>query len=123
DLHLGNIVLIDGIPVVFDALEFDDRIATGDVYYDLAFLLMDLIDRGLHRAANIVFNRYLAETRRIHDLDALAALPLFMSVRAAIRAKVKAARNRKKGRQPRLADKAREYAGLAQKVLQQVHQR
>ena len=48
DLHLGNIVLIDGVPVVFDALEFDDRIATGDVYYDLAFLLMDLIDRGLH---------------------------------------------------------------------------
>ena len=88
DLHLGNIVLIDGVPVVFDALEFDDRIATGDVYYDLAFLLMDLIERRLHATANIVFNRYLTETRRIHDLDALAALPLFMSVRAAIRAKV-----------------------------------
>ena len=43
-------------------------------------------------AANIVLNRYLAETRRDSDLDALAALPLFMSVRAAIRAKVTAAR-------------------------------
>ena len=31
DLHLGNIVLIDGKPVLFDAIEFDDRIATGDV--------------------------------------------------------------------------------------------
>ncbi|MGB9397592.1 MAG: phosphotransferase, partial [Pseudolabrys sp.] len=51
DLHLGNIVLIEGKPVVFDAIEFDDRIATGDVYYDLAFLLMDLIQRGLHTAA------------------------------------------------------------------------
>ncbi len=97
DLHLGNIVLIDGKPVLFDAIEFDDRIATGDVFYDLAFLLMDLIERGLHRAANIVLNRYLTDTQRIHDLDALAALPLFMSVRAAIRAKVTAARRRQGG--------------------------
>ena len=44
------------------------------------------------RAANIVLNRYLAETRRDENLDALAALPLFMSLRAAIRAKVTAAR-------------------------------
>ena len=97
DLHLGNIVLIDGKPVLFDAIEFDDRIATVDVFYDLAFLLMDLIERGLHRAANIVFNRYLTDTQRVHDLDALAALPLFMSVRAAIRAKVTAARRRHNG--------------------------
>ncbi len=39
-----------------------------------------------------VLNRYLMETRRADDLDALATLPLFMSVRAAIRAKVTAAR-------------------------------
>ena len=94
DLHLGNVVLIEDKPVLFDAIEFDDRIATGDVLYDLAFLLMDLIERGLKPAANIVFNRYLIETRRVHDLDALAALPLFMSVRAAIRAKVTAARRK-----------------------------
>ena len=55
DLHLGNIVLLDGAPVLFDAIEFDPKIATGDVLYDLAFLLMDLIERGLrprgqHRA-------------------------------------------------------------------------
>ena len=92
DLHLGNIALIDGRPVPFDAIEFDPMIATGDVFYDLAFLLMDLIERGLKDAANIVLNRYLTETRRDTDLDALAALPLFMSVRAAIRAKVTAAR-------------------------------
>jgi len=117
DLHLGNIVLIDGKPMLFDAIEFDDRIATGDVLYDLAFLLMDLIERGLHHAANIVFNRYLAETRRIHDLDALAALPLFMSVRAAIRAKVTAARLRQEGSQAELTQSARDYAALARKLL------
>ena len=92
DLHLGNIVLLEGQPTLFDAIEFDPRIATGDVLYDLAFLLMDLIERGLGAAANIVFNRYLTETRRDDDLDALAALPLFLSLRAAIRAKVTAAR-------------------------------
>jgi uncharacterized protein len=92
DLHLGNIALIHGRPVPFDAIEFDPLIAAGDVLYDLAFLLMDLTERGLREAASVVLNRYLAETRRVGDLDALAALPLFMSLRGAIRAKVTAAR-------------------------------
>ena len=117
DLHLGNIVLIDGKPMLFDAIEFDDRIATGDVFYDLAFLLMDLIERGLHRAANVVLNRYLTDTQRVHDLDALGALPLFMSVRAAIRAKVTAARRRQSGAEPELKHSARDYAALAQRLL------
>ncbi|MET0634362.1 MAG: AAA family ATPase [Xanthobacteraceae bacterium] len=92
DLHLGNIVLLEGRPVLFDAIEFSPLIASGDVLYDLAFLLMDLTERGLGAAANIVLNRYLVETRRPEDLDALAALPFFLSMRAAIRAKVTAAR-------------------------------
>jgi uncharacterized protein len=41
DLHLGNIALIGGRPVRFDALEFDPIVAWGDMLYDLAFLLMD----------------------------------------------------------------------------------
>jgi hypothetical protein len=117
DLHLGNVVLIDDKPVLFDAIEFDDRMATGDVFYDLAFLLMDLAERGLQPAANIVFNRYLIETQRIHDLDALAALPLFMSVRAAIRAKVTAARRKHSEGREKLSQSARSYAGLAHALL------
>jgi len=92
DLHLGNVALIDGHPVLFDAIEFDPLIAAGDLLYDLAFLLMDLVERSLAAAANVVLNRYLIETRRISDLDALAALPFFMSSRAAIRANVTASR-------------------------------
>ena len=92
DLHLGNIALIDDRPVPFDAIEFDPLVASGDVLYDLAFLLMDLIERNLRPAANVAFNRYLMETRRTEDLDALTALPFFLSMRAAIRAKVTAAR-------------------------------
>ena len=90
DLHLRNVVLIDGEPTLFDAVEFSDSIASGDVLYDLAFLLMDLEERRLRRAANRVFNRYLGPEPP-QALAGLAALPLFLSLRAAIRAKVEAA--------------------------------
>lgn len=89
DLHLGNIVEIGLAPVLFDAIEFDDSFATSDVLYDFAFLLMDLWVRGLTRHANGVLNRYLWAC---HDIEAqlagLAALPLFLALRAAIRARV-----------------------------------
>lgn len=114
DLHLGNIVLIDGAPVLFDAIEFNPKFAIGDVFYDLAFLLMDLIERGLTPSANIVLNRYLTETGRDSDIDALAALPLFLSLRAAIRAKVTAARP---GRDRAIEKSARDYFALAKSLL------
>jgi predicted kinase len=92
DLHLGNIAVIDGEPVAFDAIEFDPVVASGDVLYDLAFLLMDLVERGLDSAANSVFNGYFEASRRLEDYDGLAALPLYLSLRAAIRSKVTAVR-------------------------------
>ncbi len=92
DLHLGNIALLQERPVPFDAIEFDPDVAAGDVLYDLAFLLMDLQERRLGRAANIVFNGYFARLQSAEDLDGLAALPFFMSLRAAIRAKVTVSR-------------------------------
>jgi aminoglycoside phosphotransferase family enzyme/predicted kinase len=120
DLHLGNIVLLDGAPVLFDAIEFDPLIATGDVLYDLAFLLMDLVERGRSRAANIIFNRYLLETRRPDDLDGLAALPLILSVRAAIRAKVSAARHEQSApaERPPIARAAEAYFHLARRLIE-----
>ncbi len=90
DLHLNNIVMLNSEPTLFDALEFSDEVASGDVLYDLAFLLMDMEERGLRPAANRLFNRYLAPEPP-ETLAGLAALPFFLSLRAAIRAKVKAA--------------------------------
>lgn len=115
DLHLGNIVLIDGKPVLFDAIEFDPVVASGDALYDLAFVLMDLVERRLQSAANALFNRYLIQTARDSDFDALAALPLFLSVRAAIRAKVTAARlaNAASGKAETIRESARNYFALA----------
>ena len=87
DLHLANIALVNGRPLLFDAIEFDPVIATTDILYDLAFTLMDMVHFGQAEAANALFNRYLAGAPEQH-LDGLGVLPLFMSMRAAIRAHV-----------------------------------
>ncbi len=74
--------------MLFDAIEFNDRFTCIDVLYDLAFLLMDLDRHGLRERACQLLNRYLERT---HDYGGLAAIPLFLSCRAAIRAHVTAA--------------------------------
>ncbi len=88
DLHLGNVVVWNGEPVPFDAIEFDEKLATIDTLYDLAFLLMDLERHGARAAANTILNRYLWRTGDPADLQGLQALPAFMSIRAGIRAMV-----------------------------------
>jgi uncharacterized protein len=85
DLHLGNICLWNGKPVPFDALEFDEDLATIDTAYDLAFLLMDLDHRVGRSAANRVMNRYAARTG---DAGLVGGLPIFLSQRAMVRAHV-----------------------------------
>ncbi|HZV21406.1 MAG TPA: AAA family ATPase [Hyphomicrobiales bacterium] len=85
DLHLGNIVLWNGKPKLFDAIEFDDTLATIDVLYDLAFLLMDLWHRRCKTEANMVFNHWMRGASN-PELEGLALLPLYLSMRAAIRA-------------------------------------
>jgi uncharacterized protein len=119
DLHLGNISLIDGRPVLFDAIEFSDIIGSGDLLYDLAFVLMDLTERGLNEAANIVLNRYLADTTRDEDLDALAAMPFYLSMRASIRARVTAAKLEQTSEAERLAiaQRARGYFDWALRFI------
>lgn len=115
DLHLGNVCLIDGRPIPFDALEFDEALATVDVLYDLAFLLMDLWRLGLRAGANRVFNRYaarLAPDALDAFMEGLALFPLFLATRAGVRSHVAA---RTGG--PEAADRARSYLGLALECL------
>lgn len=85
DMHLRNIVLMDGKPVLFDAIEFNEAFSDIDVFYDLGFLLMDLDHRGLKRLANVVLNRYVDVTG---DSGGVALLSLVLAMRAAIRAHV-----------------------------------
>jgi uncharacterized protein len=85
DLHLGNIVEWEQRPVLFDCLEFDQDLAIIDTFYDLAFLLMDLCHRQLRPLAQRLLSGYLDMS---WDDAGVALLPLFLSCRAAIRAKV-----------------------------------
>ena len=87
DLHLNNICLWRKTPTLFDCLEFNQSMATTDVLYDLAFLLMDLWRYERYDLANWLMNRYMDHT---NENDGLILLPLFMSLRASIRALVTA---------------------------------
>lgn len=91
DLHLRNICLWQDRPTLFDAIEFSESLAVIDTLYDLAFLLMDLDQRGFRRLASILMNRIMEDDP---DPDGLAALPVFLSLRAAIRAHVNATMSR-----------------------------
>ena len=83
DLHLGNIVMIGGRPTPFDAIEFNEAIASIDVLYDLALTLSDLLLRGQRQLANALLSRYLGATR---DHAGLSLIPLFLSMRGAVQA-------------------------------------
>ena len=106
DLHLGNIVLWRGKPLLFDCIEFSEDFACIDPLYDLAFLLMDLLRRGERGFASLVFNRYLDRTT---EAGGMAAMPLFIAARAAIRAHILAAQER--------AEEGGAYLALAAEVL------
>lgn len=112
DLHLRNLLLIEDTPVLFDALEFDERLATCDVLYDLAFLLMDLCHRGLRRQANVATTAYLLGAVGAEDRG-LSAMPLFLSVRAAIRAMVLMQTDQVTGQAGTSTVEARQYLSQA----------
>jgi aminoglycoside phosphotransferase family enzyme/predicted kinase len=121
DLHLHNVFLRDGAPTLFDAIEFNDELACIDVMYDFAFLLMDLVCRGLPRHGNAALNAYF-ETRP--DFRGLTLLPLFLSCRAAIRAKVDAAAaavQQHRLEAARLRTEAQAYLTHAQRLLRPSH--
>jgi predicted kinase len=85
DLHMANICVVDGRPLLFDCIEFDPALAIIDTLYDLSFLLMDLWHHGQRAAAAVLMNRYCDISGEGAGLE---ALPLFLSMRAAVRAHV-----------------------------------
>ncbi|HLO74895.1 MAG TPA: AAA family ATPase, partial [Magnetospirillum sp.] len=117
DLHCGNICLVDGRPTPFDAIEFSEDIACIDVFYDLAFLLMDLDRRGARTLAGYALNHYLDLSG---DYQGAGLLPLLLSLRAAVRAHVSAtmAAGAQGTEHDRLADDARGYLHAAQTYLE-----
>lgn len=114
DLHLRNIFLDGDAPVIFDCIEFNDALATVDLLYDLAFLLMDLRHRGLPDLANLVLNRYLDQTG---DEGGMALVPFFMALRAAVRAHVTATAIDEGADTAVRRAEARAYFDLARRLL------
>ncbi|MFN3592059.1 MAG: AAA family ATPase, partial [Thermaurantiacus sp.] len=89
-------------------LEFSDDLATTDTLYDIAYLLMDLWRCGDGTGAGLVLNRFF--DRMPDDEGGWPLLPLFLSLRATIRAHVLAAAGNMEDARMRLA--------LAEQVLQ-----
>ncbi len=89
DLHLGNLIVLDGEPRLFDAIEFSAELRWTDVVADIAFLVMDLQARGRIDLASRFLDAWLA---RSGDYAGLQLLPWYLSYRAMVRAKVAAIR-------------------------------
>jgi aminoglycoside phosphotransferase family enzyme/predicted kinase len=83
DLHLANLLLLDGQVLAFDALEFDAALRCIDVVEDIAFAVMDLAAHGLPRLGWRLLNAWLEATG---EYDGVAGLRLCLAYRALVRA-------------------------------------
>ena len=85
DLHLGNIALVDGRLTIFDCLEFNPELRWIDTMSEVAFLAMDLADRGRRDWSHRFASGYLEATG---DYAGAAVLRFYLVYRAMVRAKV-----------------------------------
>jgi predicted kinase len=120
DLHLGNVVLLESTPVIFDAIEFNRELRCIDVISDMAFAFIDLADHGLPRLAWRFVSAYLERTG---DYEGLPLLRFYAVYRALVRAKVALIRLR----QPQISHHVRlrehmsfeHYLDLAERLRRQ----
>lgn len=89
DMHLGNMILNESEVTLFDCLEFNAALRWVDVLSEVAFLVMDLEDRGRADYSERFLNQYLELTG---DYAGAPLLWFYMSYRAMVRAKVAALR-------------------------------
>lgn len=85
DLHAGNVCLAPRGILVYDRIEFSPRFRCGDVACDLAFLAMDLDERGHHELSDRLVARYVEASG---DAELVGLLPFYEQYRAIVRAKV-----------------------------------
>jgi predicted kinase len=87
DLHLANLLVLDGEVTAFDAIEFDPDLRWIDVLNDAAFVVMDLLAHRLDALASRFLNAYLEASG---DYEGLPALRFYLTSRALVRAQVAA---------------------------------
>lgn len=85
DMHMANIVMLEGRPVIYDCLEFAEDLRWIDTISEIAFLYMDLDFHHQHKLALRYLNQYM-----IHrgDYAGLGLLCIYLVYRAMVRAKV-----------------------------------
>ncbi len=114
DLHLANIVMIDGVPTPYDCIEFNPALRWIDVISEVAFLMMDLEAHGRRDLAYAFLNAYLEASG---DYSGVAVLPFYLLYRALVRAKINLVRAHQHGVLPAEAARAwtayRSYLALA----------
>ncbi len=114
DLHLGNLVLIDGHVTLFDCIEFNQALRWIDVASEIAFTYIDLLDHGHAGLAASLLNQWLSDTG---DYAAATLLRFYAVYRALVRAKVAALRvAQDAGNDAGDYAAARAYLALAQRV-------
>lgn len=87
DLHLANMVLMDGHVRLFDCIEFNENLRWIDVASDMAFTYVDLLAHREPGLANWFVNEVL---NRSGDYEAALVLRFYGVYRALVRAKVAA---------------------------------
>ncbi len=112
DLHLGNLVLIDGRVTLFDCIEFSEELRWIDVASEVAFLYVDFLDQRQPGLACWLLNEWLARTG---DHDAVQVLRFYAVYRALVRAKVAAIRARQANT---ILEQAQEYLALAERLIE-----
>lgn len=110
DLHLANLVLIDGRVMLFDCIEFNEDLRWIDVANDIAFTYVDLLDHHQPGLAGWLLNEWLSGSG---DYDAIPVLRFYAAYRTLVQAKIAAIRA---GQAQADISETREYIALAERL-------
>lgn len=116
DMHLANMTVMDGRLEIFDGIEFNPALRWIDVMSDIAFLTMDLEDRGAPHWSHRLRNHYLERTGDYHGV---VLLRFYQVYRAMVRAKVASIRLHQAGigaqEKAEVLETCRSYTDLAER--------
>ena len=119
DMHMANIILPEGKPLIYDCLEFSEDLRWIDTISEVAFLYMDLDFHQQHKLALRFLNQYLG---RSGDYDGLGLLCIYLVYRAMVRAKVSSIEAKQQAANPKmLADylaTTKKYTALAKNYIE-----
>jgi uncharacterized protein len=117
DMHCNNVAYFRDHWTLFDGIEFNDELSCIDTMSDIAFLVMDLIERKKSGLAWLILNAYLEESGDYHGLS---ILNWYLVYRAMVRAKVAMMRAEQvpesDATRKREVESAIEYLNLAREI-------